>query len=32
LSARLSVLAAERAMPPDAFVIRILEDLAGSRR
>jgi hypothetical protein len=32
LSARLSVLAAERAMPADAFVIKILEDLAGSRR
>lgn len=32
LSARLGGLAAERAMPTDAFVIKILEDLAGSRR
>ena len=32
LSARLSALAAERAMPADAFVVKILEDLAGSRR
>jgi hypothetical protein len=32
LGARLSALAAERAMPADAFVVKILEDLAGSRR
>ncbi len=32
LSARLSTLAAERAMPADAFVVKILEDLAGSGR
>jgi hypothetical protein len=32
LSERLGALAAERAMPADAFVVKILEDLAGSRR
>ncbi|MEO9014967.1 MAG: hypothetical protein ABI275_06560 [Terrimesophilobacter sp.] len=32
LSARLSTLAAERAMPADAFVVKILEDLTGTGR
>ncbi|GAB3034864.1 hypothetical protein GCM10027052_10940 [Parafrigoribacterium mesophilum] len=32
LSGRLGTLAAERAMPTDAFVIKILEDLAGTHR